>query len=93
MDGITAPDGAIIVMTTNHPELLDPAMLRKGRMDIRIPFKPATEEQIVKMSSRLLPSHKLNGEAHQMIEKGYTTAQVQAELLETFDKIRKQAIQ
>ncbi len=93
MDGLTAPEGAIIVMTTNHPDLLDPALIRKGRVDVRVNFGPATPEQIDKMCKRLLPNHKLNGEATQMIEKRYTTAQVQAELLDTFDKLRKQAQQ
>ncbi len=93
MDGITAPDGAIIVMTTNHPELLDPAILRKGRVDIRVNFGPATPEQITKMCKRLLPNHQLNGEVHKMIEQRFTTAQVQAELLDTYDKLRKAAIQ
>src|SRR5579863_26834 len=93
MDGITAPDGAIIVMTTNHPELLDPALIRKGRVDVRVNFGPATPEQIDKMCKRLLPNHQLNGEAHKMIEQGFTTAQVQAELLDTYDKLRKAANQ
>jgi mitochondrial chaperone BCS1 len=38
MDGLTAPDGAVIVMTTNHPELIDPALLRPGRVDVRVDF-------------------------------------------------------
>ena len=31
MDGITSCDGFILIMTTNHPEKLDPAFLRRGR--------------------------------------------------------------
>lgn len=81
MDGITAPDGAIIVMTTNHPEMLDPALIRDGRVDIRVNFKPATGAQIEKMCSRLIPNHKLNGEVAEMIRKNFTTAQVQSALL------------
>ena len=34
LDGITTPDGRIFVMTTNHPELLDPALIRPGRADL-----------------------------------------------------------
>ena len=81
MDGITAPDGAIIVMTTNHPELLDDALLRPGRVDIRVSFGPASREQIEKMCNRLTPNRKLNGLADAMLMQKYTTAQVQAKLL------------
>jgi chaperone BCS1 len=81
MDGLTAPDGAVIVMTTNHPELLDDALLRPGRVDIRVAFGPATREQIERMCNRLHPNRKLNGAVDGMLAQKYTTAQVQASLL------------
>lgn len=81
MDGLTAPDGAVIVMTTNHPELLDPALLRPGRVDVRVDFQPATRSQIEKMCQRLNPSLSLNGNVEAMLARQLTTAQVQAELL------------
>jgi len=84
MDGITAPDGVVIVMTTNHPELIDHALLRPGRVDIRVNFGPATREQIERMCARLLPTQKLNGAVETMLTRGMTTAEVQAELLREF---------
>lgn len=33
LDGIATPDGRIFAMTTNHPDRLDPALIRKGRVD------------------------------------------------------------
>jgi mitochondrial chaperone BCS1 len=81
MDGITAPDGAVIVMTTNHPETLDPALLREGRVDIRVNFKPATRTQIEKMCHRLNPKVGSNGAVDAMLMRKLTTAQVQAEIL------------
>ena len=33
MDGMDMPGGVIIVATTNKPELIDPAMMRPGRLD------------------------------------------------------------
>jgi hypothetical protein len=35
LDGITSPEGAVYFMTTNHPENLDPALIRPGRVDLR----------------------------------------------------------
>src|SRR5690606_38276676 len=33
IDGISAKEGRILVLTTNHPEVLDPALVRPGRVD------------------------------------------------------------
>jgi hypothetical protein len=33
LDGVATPHGLISIMTTNHPEHLDPALMRPGRID------------------------------------------------------------
>ena len=33
LDGVVETPGRIVIMTTNHPEMLDPALIRPGRMD------------------------------------------------------------
>ena len=33
LDGVVDTPGRIVIMTTNHPELLDPALIRPGRID------------------------------------------------------------
>lgn len=60
LDGLTAPEAALIFMTSNHPETLDPAMVRPGRVDYRMQFTQATEEQIRKMFTRLRPFGKVD---------------------------------
>ena len=35
-DGAFSKHGLIIIMTTNHPEKIDPALIREGRIDIKI---------------------------------------------------------
>jgi hypothetical protein len=39
IDGIVETKGRIIIMTTNHREVLDPALLRPGRIDFELEFK------------------------------------------------------
>ena len=39
IDGLIECNGRIIIMTTNHKEFLDPALLRPGRIDRDIEFK------------------------------------------------------
>lgn len=36
MDGFNNQEGAILILTTNHPEKLDNAILRSGRIDMKI---------------------------------------------------------
>lgn len=34
LDGVLTPSGMMFILTTNHPEKLDPALLRPGRIDV-----------------------------------------------------------
>jgi len=34
LDGVRSKDGTIVIMTTNHRERLDPALIRPGRCDL-----------------------------------------------------------
>ncbi len=45
LDGVSSRDGRILFMTTNHPERLDPALLRPGRVDRKIELGFATFDQ------------------------------------------------
>ncbi len=53
LDGVDTKDSAIItILTTNHPENINPAFLRAGRMDSVITFgvpEPKTAERFVKV--------------------------------------------
>lgn len=39
LDGVLEMPGRIVIMTTNHPEQLDPALIRPGRIDMKVEFK------------------------------------------------------
>lgn len=45
IDGVAAPEGHILIMTTNKPEKLDEALVRSGRISVRVAFEKATGEQ------------------------------------------------
>lgn len=49
LDGIVEMPGRMIIMTSNHPEKLDEALLRPGRIDKVIEFKKMTRKDIDKM--------------------------------------------
>lgn len=52
LDGIIACHGRIVVATTNHPEALDPALLRPGRFDMRVDLTSCTAYQASAMFTR-----------------------------------------
>ncbi|CAK9027395.1 unnamed protein product [Durusdinium trenchii] len=52
LDGPTATTGRLLFMTTNNRDALDPALLRSGRIDYELEFKPAASEQICRLFLR-----------------------------------------
>ncbi|CAG8644496.1 7421_t:CDS:2 [Ambispora leptoticha] len=54
LDGHILSEGNIIIMTTNHVEQLDPAVIRPGRMDVRLNLGYCTHYQINKMYRSVL---------------------------------------
>lgn len=46
IDGIFNHDGRILIMTTNHPEILDKALIRPGRIDRKFFFENCDKKQI-----------------------------------------------
>jgi len=46
LDGILEIDGRMLIITTNYPEKIDEALLRPGRIDIKIELKEATSKII-----------------------------------------------
>lgn len=55
LDGLVAQDGRIVVMTTNHIDRLDPALIRPGRADVHLFIANASHAQAVAMFLRFFP--------------------------------------
>jgi hypothetical protein len=49
LDGVLEIPGRILIMTTNYPDRLDPALIRPGRIDLILNFQKATRETVRKM--------------------------------------------
>merc|ERR1719473_1896044 len=49
LDGVVDTPERILIMTTNHPEQLDPALIRPGRIDKKILLGYMNPDNIVKM--------------------------------------------
>lgn len=44
IDGVAAQEGRVLIMTTNHHEHLDPALIRPGRVDYKLEFQLASRD-------------------------------------------------
>eukprot|EP01097_Dermamoeba_algensis_P006804 TRINITY_DN423_c0_g2_i1.p1 TRINITY_DN423_c0_g2~~TRINITY_DN423_c0_g2_i1.p1 ORF type:complete len:271 (-),score=85.81 TRINITY_DN423_c0_g2_i1:981-1694(-) len=58
IDGVGSPDGKIFIMTTNHLEKLDPALVRPGRVDKKIEFKLANRQQMKDLFIKFYGEHE-----------------------------------
>ena len=49
LDGVIEIPGRMLIMTSNHPEILDSALIRPGRIDMVIEFKKLSKQNVQDM--------------------------------------------
>ena len=64
IDGVASHEGRILIMTTNKPENLDPALIRPGRVDLQVAFTNATQDQARELFERMYEYDLHTGHAH-----------------------------
>lgn len=62
LDGPFTPDRFIFIITSNHPEKLDPALVRPGRIDVTKSFADSNEYQCRTIFKRFLPDAPIEQE-------------------------------
>jgi hypothetical protein len=72
LDGIVDTPGRILIMTSNHPEVLDPALIRPGRIDKRIMLGHMHPAEIISMVSHYFQA-ELNTQQKNQIQNLRTT--------------------
>jgi len=63
VDGPTSGEGRVLVFTTNNPGTLDAALLRPGRVDYRLEFRPADPGQAREIFLRFFPEEAAAADA------------------------------
>ena len=58
LDGLVSTDGILSIMTTNHLEKLDPALIRPGRVDRRFEFEKPKNKQFAQMFRSFYPDEE-----------------------------------
>jgi chaperone BCS1 len=49
LDGVAAHEGSVVFLTTNHPQLIDEAAIRSGRVDFRMELGLCDRDQLARM--------------------------------------------
>merc|ERR1712070_663940 len=68
LDGVVDAEGRIIIMTTNFPDKLDPALIRPGRINKRIHLGHVKAEALCDMAEHYLRIH-LDDESRIILEE------------------------
>jgi chaperone BCS1 len=84
LDGSMSQEGRVVFLTTNHPGRLDPALIRPGRIDVVVPFGPATPDQAEAYFLHFFPGHEQGAQrfAGWAGSGAYSMAQLQSHLME-----------
>ncbi|CAE6368404.1 unnamed protein product [Rhizoctonia solani] len=64
IDGVAAQEGRLLFATTNHIEVLDPALTRPGRMDVHVEFRLATKWQAKQLFKSFFPPVAPSNSSH-----------------------------
>lgn len=55
IDGVAAQEGRALIMTTNHRDRLDPALIRPGRADLHVELGPVGAAAAARLFERFFP--------------------------------------
>ncbi|MBA43055.1 MAG: hypothetical protein CMF62_03485 [Magnetococcales bacterium] len=82
LDGTISQENTVFIMTTNHIDLLEPALYRSGRVDVCLEFKKCNHYQIDCIFNRII-KHNIDQDVLNSIpENVYTPADIIFEILQ-----------
>lgn len=78
LDGVLELNEGIVIITTNHPEKLDPALVREGRITMKINLNYMTSDDIYNMIKYYFPDCELSYDVIKKIPNNkYTPAKIE----------------
>ncbi len=75
-DGIRETPGRILVMSSNHYDKLDPALIRPGRIDITLELSYASRKTIGEIYNHLFNEDITENELNKINDRFYTPAEI-----------------
>lgn len=93
LDGTMENPGRMFIITSNHPETIDKALLRPGRIDLIIHFDKATRSEFLQMYSNFFDKQFSSDLQDKIPDKILTFAEIQQLLLKNLNYKDKQDIE
>jgi len=82
LDGVAAHEGSVVFLTTNHPQLIDEAAIRSGRVDFRLELGLCDRSQLERMFRKFFDDEAAAARFANTVPAGrWSPAQVQERLL------------
>jgi chaperone BCS1 len=82
LDGVAAHEGSVVFLTTNHPQLIDEAAIRSGRVDFRMELGLCDRDQLERMFRKFFDDAAATRRFADALEPGvWSPAEVQERLL------------
>jgi chaperone BCS1 len=86
LDGVAAHEGSVVFLTTNHPERIDEAAIRSGRVDFRMELGRCDADQLERMFLKFFDDSDAAARFAAEVESGrWAPAAVQERLLKAPD--------
>jgi SpoVK/Ycf46/Vps4 family AAA+-type ATPase len=89
MDGILETPGRILIMTTNRASVLDPALIRPGRIDMIVHFQRCSPEEVNEIYQGITGSDIPEDIRGMIPDKKFSPAKVTQKIFEYHDDPEK----
>eukprot|EP01126_Amoeba_proteus_P043441 TRINITY_DN4768_c0_g1_i1.p1 TRINITY_DN4768_c0_g1~~TRINITY_DN4768_c0_g1_i1.p1 ORF type:complete len:514 (-),score=106.70 TRINITY_DN4768_c0_g1_i1:200-1741(-) len=76
LDGLLECHGRILIITTNHPEKLDAALIRPGRIDMKVHFTWCSRQDTIEIIEMFYEEKVPKARAEHLIADKFTAAEV-----------------
>jgi hypothetical protein len=76
LDGVLETPGRILIITSNYPDKIDKALVRPGRIDVRIEFKRASREFVLDMLNHFYDAAYVLDDIPDAINEQFTPAEI-----------------
>lgn len=87
LDGVLEQPGRILIMTSNHPEKLDKALIRPGRIDVIVKFDCCKRHEVVEIIEAFTDAKIEKKDASQILDGVYTPAEVSRIIFENIEDV------
>lgn len=79
IDGVYSKHGCILIITTNHIDRLDPALIRSGRIDLKLEIGYADEYMMTNCMRSFYPDYSISNDF--IIKDNVSSADIQNSIL------------